>query len=130
EAERLGEIRRLPTHFARVGHMTHRHHDGLHGSVYFHRVTTTLVPFPGVESMENSFIRRRAPGSPRPIPVPVVKPSLRAAVTSGMPGPSSTKVSRTPLRVPFSSVSRTASPPLPCSRVFRASSLAAVTTFV
>ena len=85
---------------------------------------------PGVDSMENSFISRRAPGSPSPIPVPVVNPSRRAAVRSGMPGPRSSKVSRMPRRVPFSTASSRASPPLPCSRVFRASSLAAVTTLV
>ena len=39
---------------------------------YFQRVTATRVPWPGVESISNSLMRRLAPPSPRPRPVPVV----------------------------------------------------------
>ena len=39
---------------------------------HFHRVMTTRVPFPGVESIANSSDSRRAPPRPRPRPPPVV----------------------------------------------------------
>jgi hypothetical protein len=49
---------------------------------------------------------------------------------SGIPGPSSTKVIRTPRRIPSVITSISAKPPPPCSSALRASSLAAVTSFV
>src|SRR2546429_6701358 len=50
-----------------------------HGASYgLHFFTTTLVPWPGLESISNSSIRRRTPGSPRPRLPEVEKPSRKA----------------------------------------------------
>ena len=67
-----------------------------HGDQHdFQRAMVTLAPPPGFDSMQNSFVNRRAPPSPRPKPGPVVKPSFSAASMSRMPGPRSSKASRT-----------------------------------
>src|SRR5207249_5239634 len=59
-----------------------------HGASYgLHFFTTTLVPWPGLESISNSSIRRRTPGSPRPRLPEVEKPSRKAWLTLGIPGP-------------------------------------------
>src|SRR5579863_7427264 len=80
---------------------------------YFHRVTVTRVPFPGADSIENSLTRRLLPPRPRPIPLPVVNPSLSANSTSGMPGPWSSKCSLSPTRPPAPTCSMVIDPPLP-----------------
>ena len=61
-------------------------------SYYFHRVTMTVVPSPGVVWISKSFISRLLPPSPRPIPCFDVNPSERASFTSAIPGPLSEKV--------------------------------------
>ena len=49
------------------------------GDVACQRVMVTVVPRPGSESIANSSIRRRAPGSPRPMLPVVDQPSVIAA---------------------------------------------------
>src|SRR5690606_1011477 len=97
---------------------------------HLHRVTLTRVPVPTLDSISNSLISRREPDSPNPRPVPVESPSRGASSASGIPGPESTKSSRSPLRWPSTTCRNRAVPPPPCSTVLRASSLAAVTILV
>src|ERR1700722_5390155 len=52
-----------------------------------HILATILVPTPTWESIENSSINLRAPGSPPPSPLLVEYPSCIANSISGMPGP-------------------------------------------
>src|SRR5437016_14493206 len=71
-----------------------------HGASYgIHFFTTTLVPWARLESISNSSIRRRTPGSPRPRLPEVEKPSRKAWLTLGIPGPVSEAVTVIPTRV-------------------------------
>src|SRR5579872_1187886 len=79
---------------------------------YFQRVITTLVPSPTREEMSKSLTSRLAPPNPKPRPEPVVNPSRRAMLMSGIPGPLSSNVSRSPTRGPFK-VSNCIAPPPP-----------------
>ena len=106
------EARRHPACRADLGRILDAHPD-LASGAHFHRVMVTRVPCPGVLEMSNSLTSRREPPSPSPMPMPVVKPSFNACCTSGMPGPSSSNVIRTPLRAPSSSDSSVAVPPRP-----------------
>src|SRR5690606_28076732 len=67
----------------------------------FQRTMVISVPSPGRESSENSCTSRRAPPSPKPMPLPVVKPSVSACSTSAIPGPWSTKRSCRPSLAPL-----------------------------
>src|SRR5579875_1769955 len=96
----------------------------------FHFVTETRVPVPRPVSSSNSSTRRRLPDRPRPSPPAVLFPPASARSTSAIPGPSSTNVARIPVRTPLTTRSSRALPPPPWTRVLRASSLAAVTSFV
>src|SRR5205085_1703275 len=71
---------------------------------YSQRTTVTRVPRPTSDSISNSSTSRREPGSPLPSPRPVEKPSRMAAAMSGMPGPASSKMSRSPARPRASAV--------------------------
>src|SRR5581483_10037402 len=75
-----------------------------------HFTITTVVPCPGLESIENSSVSRRAPGRPSPMPLPVLYPSSIARSTSRMPGPSSRATTRMPARSSFCTTERTISP--------------------
>src|SRR5262249_699496 len=90
----------------------------------------TRVPSPGRVRMSNSFTSRFAPPSPRPSPLPVVKPSFNACSTSAIPGPWSSKTSRRPRLGPSFRLSSSTTPPPPYSTTLRATWRAAVTTFV
>src|SRR5207302_10659473 len=61
-----------------------------------HFVTATVVPRLGSDSIRNSSTSRRIPGSPRPRPPEVEKPSRMASLTSAIPGPSSWATIRIP----------------------------------
>ncbi len=97
---------------------------------HFHFVMVTQVPWPAAVRMSKSFTSRRLPGRPRPMPPPEVQPSDRASCRSAMPGPSSSKCMRRPVRPAWSSSSQRMRPPPPWTRVLRDSSLAAVMTLV
>src|SRR6185437_14756508 len=121
---RAGVLDPQPAHVARhLGDQRRAQRD--------HLTTMTVVPVPGLESSSNSSTSRRAPDSPRPRPFPDVQPSVSARPMSAMPGPSSAKCSLTPAR-PLADLTTSirARPPPPCTSVFRASSLAAVTSLV
>src|SRR5918911_2311368 len=64
-----------------------------------HRTTVTRVPRPTSDSISKTSTSRFEPGSPLPRPRPVEKPSRMAALMSGMPGPLSSKMSRSPGRL-------------------------------
>src|SRR5581483_4977403 len=130
QASELGQFRGCPASLSGVG-LVHDVHCKLsvRYACYFHRTTVTFVPSPTRDLTSNSFTSRFAPPRPRPKPDPVVKPSRRAKSISGIPGPWSSKINRSPTRGPFS-VASSIWPPCPWINVLRASSLAAVTTLV
>src|SRR5690349_18158882 len=75
KAQPLGQIYRLTARLAHLAGFTDRKEQLVsHTSTtsYFHRVIITRVPWPGEESIENSFDSRLAPVNPRPSPLPVV----------------------------------------------------------
>src|SRR5262249_40751756 len=82
-------------------------------SLHFHFVMHTRVPLPICETIANSFTNRLVPPRPNPIPPPVVYPSFSASSMSGIPGPWSVNVRRTPRRLLSLSDSRITSPPPP-----------------
>src|SRR5690242_19717274 len=96
---------------------------------YFHRIAVTFVPSPTRDLTSNSLTSLLAPPKPSPNPEPVVNPSRRAKSISAMPGPLSSKTKRMPTRGPLRAANSIC-PPRPWISVLRASSLAAVTTFV
>src|ERR1051325_2343299 len=100
--------------------LRHRASYGLH---FF---TPIVVPWPGLETISNSSIKRRTPGNPKPRLPDVEKPSRKAWRISGMPGPSSAAITRIPTRLlpwmPF----RVTSPLTAYETMFRASSEMAV----
>src|SRR5689334_5058263 len=88
------------------------------------------VPEPGEETISNSSMSRRVPGSPSPRLSAVEKPSCMARPTSAMPGPSSRATTETPPRLSRSTVSSTISPSWAYFRMLRASSEIAVAIIV
>src|SRR5262249_45052549 len=78
EAPGLADLRRI---------VNGNHERGIERSGHFPLVIVTRVPSPARESIVNSLTSRFAPPSPIPMPLPVVKPSVSARSTSGMPGP-------------------------------------------
>ena len=83
-----GERKRLPAGVSRLRQVCRADwNESADGSHYFHRMAVIRVPLPGLVSISNSFISRLLPPRPRPMPEPVVYPSLSATATSGMPGP-------------------------------------------
>src|SRR5260370_1061744 len=130
EAHRAGGGQDLAARLSHLARLGDRERQRGARDDHFHLVMQTRVPWPGVDVMSNSFERRRAPPRPSPRPEPVVKPSRRACGTSGMPGPLSAKVSRSPRRSPSCRVSSRATPPPPWAGALPASPLAAVTSLV
>ena len=101
------------------------------GARHFHRVMTTFVPFPTVDSISNSFDSRFDPDKPQSQPAPRRVPVPHGQLDVANPRP--LILERQP-QAPARAVDRrsrsSACPPPPCWTTFRASSLAAVTTFV
>src|SRR5579862_1619297 len=114
EAQALGHALQLAARGSHVARILDMDRDGLGDAQRgLHFTMTTRVPFPGAESMWNSSESRLAPPNPRPRPLPVVKPSLRAFGMSGIPGPSSQNSRRMPRRPPCSSEVAITFPPPP-----------------
>src|SRR5260370_9728046 len=90
-----------------VARLTLARKDEFRNTIFDHRVfyrlsyclhffTVTVVPRPGWEVISNSSIKRRTPGNPSPRLPEVEKPSCKACLISGIPGPSSLAMAANP----------------------------------